>query len=129
MDRLAIPSSTATDGVSSSISRARMARWVSSPNADGRAAQMRSKPASTHGRRSSPSERILRSTCSGDSSSKTISACSPRSQAEFTTCAPSEVLPVPAVPLTMRVDPRNMPPPSMWSRRAMPVEIRSSEAP
>ena len=43
-------------------------------------------------------------------------------------CAPSEDLPVPAVPLTMRADPRNMPPPSMWSRREMPVPTRSSEA-
>ena len=38
------------------------------------------------------------------------------------------VLPVPAVPVTKVVDPRNTPPPSMWSRRAIPVETRSSGA-
>ena len=36
---------------------------------------------------------------------------------------------MPAVPLTRMVEPRNTPPPSMWSRRAIPVEIRSSGAP
>ena len=82
-----IPSSTATAGGSSSMSLASMARWVSGPSADARAAQTRNRPLSICGRKSKPIDRILRRNWSGDSSNKTSKACSPRWQAECTRCA------------------------------------------
>ena len=72
---------------------------------------------------------MLRTSFAGDSSNDTNSACSPRSHAAAASCAASVVFPVPDVPLTSTVVPRYTPPPSMWSSRGTPVEMRSVGAP
>jgi len=59
--RLAIASSTASDGDTSSSNRCNCTRCSSNPYAVERTAHTRSSPASTQRRRSTPIERMLRS--------------------------------------------------------------------
>ena len=83
-----------------------MARCSSNPKAVGRTERICSSPASTHGCRSIPIERMLRTSWPGDSSIEKNSAFSPRAQAASAIDAAMLVLPVPAVPLIITAEPR-----------------------
>ncbi len=120
-----IGSTTTTPGLKLETHLWVTSRCCSMPPYVGRAAWNCNRPLLTHGLRSMPIERMLRTICFGDSSKAKYRQRSPRRHAASTKCAATLVLPAPDVPDRRMLLPRKKPwPPSMPSSRVMPVEIR-----
>ncbi len=85
-------------GLNARTSRYIVVRWVSRPYILGRLEWITSRPRSTHGCRSMPTDRMFLTIWSGDSSKAKYRQRSPRRHAASAKCAEMVVFPVPAVP-------------------------------
>lgn len=120
---------TTTCGLKARTTLWMLTRWSSRPHMVGRAAWKASRQSRTHRSRSSPTERMFLMIWASDSSNEKYRTRSPRRQAASAKWAAMVDLPMPAVPETRTELPRKTPsPPSIASRRGIPVEIRSSDA-